>query len=68
MNDGAARPRREHGVWRRVLQPVAGLLGGALRRLHLWVVVMIGLYLGSGITVVGPDEVALVQRFGKEQS
>jgi len=65
VNDGAARPRREHGVWRRVLQPVAGLLGGALRRLHLWVVVMIGLYLGSGITVVGPDEVALVQRFGR---
>jgi membrane protease subunit HflK len=52
-------------VWRGVLQPLVGLLAGILGRLHLWVVVMILLYLGSGITIVGPDEVALIERFGR---
>jgi len=61
---GATRHRAQ-GVWRGVLQPLVALLAGILGRLHLWVVVMILLYLGSGITIVGPDEVALVERFGR---
>jgi membrane protease subunit HflK len=62
--EGAGR-RRGQGVWRRVLQPLVGLSATLIASLPLWVIVMIVLYLGSGITIVGPDEVAIVRRFGR---
>jgi membrane protease subunit HflK len=41
------------------------LAGALLGRLHLWIGLMILLYLGSGITIVRADEAALVLRFGR---
>jgi modulator of FtsH protease HflK len=45
--------------------PVARLLDGAWQRMHWWIATMVVLYLLSGITVVRPDEVAVVLRWGR---
>jgi modulator of FtsH protease HflK len=50
---------------RRLLAPLARLLDAAWRRMHWWVAAMALLYAGSGITVIRPDEVAVVQRWGR---
>ena len=65
MNAIAAGRRRAPGVWRRVFQPLFGIFAAVFTRLHLWVMLMIVLYLGSGITIVGPEEVGIVRRFGR---
>ncbi len=57
--------RRRRGLWRRVLEPVGGILAAVFARIHLWVIVMVLLYLGSGVTIVGPHEVGIVRRFGR---
>ncbi len=49
----------------RLAAPVARLLDGAWQRMHWWVATMAVLYLLSGITIVKPDEVAVVLRWGK---
>ena len=49
----------------RLAAPVAALLDGAWQRMHWWVGTMAALYLLSGITVIRPDEVAVVLRWGK---
>ena len=51
-------------VWR-LTAPLARLLDAAWRRMHWWIAVMAVLYLGSGITVVKPDEVAVILRWGR---
>jgi membrane protease subunit HflK len=45
--------------------PVARLLDATWQRMHWWVATMAALYLLSGITIVRPDEVAVVLRWGK---
>jgi membrane protease subunit HflK len=45
--------------------PVARLLDGAWQRMHWWIATMAVLYAMSGITVVKPDEVAVVLRWGR---
>src|SRR5580700_10882281 len=49
----------------RLAAPVARLLDGAWQRMHWWVGAMALLYLLSGITMVRPDEAAVVLRWGK---
>ncbi len=49
----------------RLAAPLARFVDGAWRRMHWWVALMGALYLGSGITVVKPDEVAVILRWGK---
>ena len=46
-------------------EPVARLLDGAWQRMHWWIATMAVLYALSGITVVKPDEVAVVLRWGR---
>ena len=48
----------------RLAAPLARLLDGAWQRMHWWVAVMALLYAVSGITVVKPDEVAVILRWG----
>ncbi|HXK22532.1 MAG TPA: protease modulator HflK [Myxococcota bacterium] len=50
---------------RRMLGPLARLLDAAWRRMHWWVAAMALLYAGSGITVIQPDEVAVIARWGR---
>ena len=45
--------------------PVARLLDGAWQRMHWWVAIMLLLYALSGITIVKPDEVAVILRWGR---
>jgi modulator of FtsH protease HflK len=45
--------------------PIAHLLDAAWSRMHWWVGAMALLYAISGITVIRPDEVAIVQRWGR---
>jgi modulator of FtsH protease HflK len=45
--------------------PIARLLDGAWQRMHWWIALMVLLYLVSGITVVRPDEVAVIVRWGR---
>jgi membrane protease subunit HflK len=48
-----------------LVSPVARLLDGAWQRMHWWIATMAVLYALSGITVVKPDEVAVVLRWGR---
>ena len=48
-----------------LLKPVRVGLTWIIQRLAWWLVFLFVLYLGSGITIVQPDEVAVVYRFGK---
>jgi membrane protease subunit HflK len=50
---------------RRLAAPVSGLLDAAWQRMHWWVGAMAVLYALSGITVVRPDEVAVILRWGR---
>lgn len=45
--------------------PVARLLDGAWQRMHWWIGTMALLYALSGITIVKPEEVAMVLRWGR---
>jgi membrane protease subunit HflK len=49
----------------RLAAPIGRLLDGAWRRMHYWVGAMVLLYAFSGITVIHPDEVAVVLRWGR---
>ena len=49
---------------RRLAAPLAHLLDGAWQRMHWWVALMAVLYLLSGITIVRPDETAIILRWG----
>jgi membrane protease subunit HflK len=49
----------------RLAAPLARLVDGAWQRMHWWVATMAVLYLLSGITIVRPDEVAVVLRWGQ---
>ena len=49
----------------RLAAPIAGLLDAAWQRMHWWVALMALLYALSGITIVKPDEVAVVLRWGR---
>lgn len=49
---------------RQLAAPVARLFDAAWRRMHWWVAAMAVLYAVSGITIVKPDEVAVVLRWG----
>jgi membrane protease subunit HflK len=57
--------RRTSSELRRLVGPLARLLDAAWRRMHWWVAAMALLYAVSGITVIQPDEVAVVQRWGR---
>jgi len=50
---------------RRLLAPVTGLLDAAWQRMHWWIATMAVLYALSGITIIKPDEVAVIQRWGR---
>jgi membrane protease subunit HflK len=47
-----------------LLAPVRTGLLWTIRNLSWWLVLLFGLYLASGMTIVQPDEVAVVYRFG----
>lgn len=49
----------------RLASPIVRLIDGAWQRMHWWIATMAVLYALSGITVVKPDEVALILRWGK---
>ena len=49
----------------RLAAPLARLLDWAWQRMHWWVATMALLYAASGITIVKPDEVAVVLRWGR---
>jgi membrane protease subunit HflK len=49
----------------RLAAPVARLLDWAWQRMHWWVATMAVLYAVSGITIVKPDEVAVILRWGR---
>ena len=48
----------------RLAAPLTRLLDAAWQRMHWWVAAMAILYAVSGITIVKPDEVALILRWG----
>jgi modulator of FtsH protease HflK len=50
---------------KRLAAPVSRLLDQAWQRMHWWIATMAVLYLLSGITIVRPDEVAVIQRWGR---
>ncbi|HXJ32803.1 MAG TPA: protease modulator HflK [Candidatus Eisenbacteria bacterium] len=50
---------------RLLVAPLGRLLDAAWRRMHWWVAAMAFLYAVSGITVIGPDEVGVVERWGR---
>jgi membrane protease subunit HflK len=49
----------------RLARPLATGLDAAWQRMHWWIIVMIVLYAVSGTTVVKPDEVAVILRWGR---
>lgn len=49
----------------RLVAPLARVLDAAWRRMHWWVALMALLYAVSGITVIRPDEVGVVKRWGR---
>lgn len=61
----SGRDRGErHAELRRLAQPLAGSARWAFGRLHLWLGLLGVAWCSSGVTVVQPDEVALVLRLG----
>jgi membrane protease subunit HflK len=50
---------------RRLAAPVVELIDAAWQRMHLWVATMAVLYAFSGITIVKPDETAVILRWGR---
>lgn len=59
------RRRRGPSELARMVAPLFAGLDAAWQRMHWWVAAMAVLYLVSGITVVRPDEVAVVLRWGR---
>ena len=57
--------KRDESELSLLLTPVRVGLIWLLRHLSWWLVLLFVLYLGSGITIVQPDEVAVVYRFGQ---
>jgi len=55
---------RSSELWR-IAQPAVEVLGALIRRAHWPLALLFFLYLFSGVTAVGTDEVALVLRFGR---
>jgi membrane protease subunit HflK len=49
----------------RLASPLARVLDNAWRRMHWWLALLAILYAVSGITIVRPDEVAVVLRWGR---
>jgi membrane protease subunit HflK len=49
----------------RLAAPVSALVDGAWQRMHWWIATMAILYAVSGITIVKPDEAAVVLRWGR---
>ena len=49
----------------RLATPLVRLLDAAWQRMHWWVAAMAVLYVLSGLTVVKPDEVAVILRWGR---
>ena len=49
----------------RLAEPLGRLADAAWRRMHWWVSVMACLYAVSGITIIRPDQVAVVLRWGR---
>jgi membrane protease subunit HflK len=49
----------------RLAAPLLRLLDWAWQRIHWWIITMVVLYTFSGITIVKPDEVAVVLRWGR---
>ncbi len=49
----------------RLAAPVAQAIDAAWRRMHWWIITMAVLYLLSGVTVVKPDETAVILRWGR---
>jgi membrane protease subunit HflK len=50
---------------RRLGAPFLRVVDGAWQRMHWWIGAMAALYLLSGITIVKPDEVAVILRWGR---
>jgi modulator of FtsH protease HflK len=59
------RQRRQPSEIGRLAAPLARALDAVWQRMHWWVATMAVLYLLSGITIVRPDEVAVILRWGK---
>ncbi len=57
--------RRAPSEIARLVAPLYRVIDGAWQRMHWWIATMAALYLFSGITIVRPDEVAVVLRWGK---
>jgi modulator of FtsH protease HflK len=57
--------RRPTSEFARLAEPALRLLDGAWQRMHWWIAVMAALYLCSGVTIVHPDEVAVILRWGR---
>jgi modulator of FtsH protease HflK len=49
----------------RLASPILRLLDWAWQRIHWWIITMAVLYAISGITIVKPDEVAVILRWGR---
>lgn len=49
----------------RLIAPVGRIVDAAWRRIHWWIGAMVVLYLLSGITIVRPEETALILRWGR---
>jgi len=50
---------------RRLATPLARIVNAGFQRMHWWVGTMVVLYSGSGISIVKPDEVAVILRWGE---
>jgi membrane protease subunit HflK len=50
---------------RTLAAPLTRLVDGAWQRMHWWIATMAVLYVLSGITIVKPDEVAVILRWGR---
>jgi len=59
------RRQRAPSEFGKLIAPLYKLIDGAWQRMHWWVATMAVLYLLSGITIVRPDEVAVVLRWGR---
>ena len=57
--------RRSQSELALLFAPLLALLRFGMTRLHWWLSILGLLYMGSGMTTVQPDEVALVLRFGE---
>ena len=56
--------KRTQSVWKVFFQPLQVVGEFILRRLSWWIGLLGLLYLGSGITIIQPDEVGVVYRWG----